>query len=148
MAATTNVPCNLVTLRQAMPEVIFQDLIAYAAHSLERETDGVELSKDARMRPAHDVCSGGSEKTIQNSSEHSGLGLSLSDRPPGGGPISPSPRPFKLLRCMGGLTVPTFSAVTSRKFSGSTSWMAGRCGSGFVGHGEYAALLAVFLAAT
>jgi len=34
------------------------------------------------MRPAHDVCSGGSEKTIQKSSEHSGLGLSLSDRPP------------------------------------------------------------------
>jgi hypothetical protein len=31
---------------EPMPEVIFQDLIAYAARSLERETDGVELSKD------------------------------------------------------------------------------------------------------
>jgi hypothetical protein len=31
---------------EPMPEVLFQDLIAYAARSLERETDEVELSRD------------------------------------------------------------------------------------------------------
>jgi DEAD/DEAH box helicase domain-containing protein len=90
------------------------------------------------MRPDHDVCSGGSEKTIQNSSEHSGLDLSLSDRPRGRRPDLALTVPVQAAEMHGGLTVPTFSAVTSGKFSGSTRWIAGRGGSGFVGHGEYA----------
>ena len=36
----------VLPFEEPMPEVLFQDLIAYAARSLERETDGVELGKD------------------------------------------------------------------------------------------------------